>query len=130
MKYQQGFTVLEAVIAIALVSFVGLIVVSEQSALNSIHRDQERKASVNKIHATLEEIVKPAVKGYPRILSRESLRDAVETTELSDPRGNKINTPLSDYRYQPTGCDGGDICTGYTLSATLERERDFVRTDG
>lgn len=126
MKTSSGFTVVELLVACAFLGVVGTLLFQQQQAVHIIHRDQDRKVAINAIHYNLEEVVKPALGGYPRTLSASQLK-AMDKALLRDPSGVLIGEPTSQYRYEPTGCNGGDVCTGYTLRADLEKEADFVK---
>ena len=128
MKSSSGFTVVELLVTIVFLGIVGTILLQQQQSLRVIHRDQDRKVAINAIHYNLEEVVKPTLGGYPRILRAIQLK-AMDKELLKDPSGVAVGQPTSEYRYEPTGCNGGDICTGYTLRADLEREADFVKTN-
>ncbi len=128
MKASSGFTVVELLVAIAFLGVVGTLLFQQQQDLRIIHRDQDRKTAINAIYYNLEEVVKPTLGGYPRTLSAVQLK-AMDKALLKDPAGVSIGEPTSQYRYEPTGCNGGDICAGYTLRADLEREADFIKTN-
>lgn len=127
MKTMSGFSVVEVLMALVLLGFVGAIAFDRYGAVRTIHRDQQRKTAMNAIHHNLEEIVRPALGGYPRTISSAQLT-AIDPSYLKDPTGDSIGQADSDYRYEPTGCGGGDVCKGYRLTAKLEGESDFVRT--
>lgn len=126
MKASQGFTAIELLVALALLGIVAAIGWSQYMSLSAMHRDQDRKIAINAIHYNLEEVALPTLKGYPRTLKESQLK-AMDPSLLKDPRGIKVGSSKSDYRYEPTGCNGGDICSGYTLRADLELESDFVK---
>lgn len=128
MKASHGFTVVELLVAVAFLGIVGTLLFQQQQSVRIIHADQDRKVAINAIHYNLEEVVKPALGGYPRVLSASQLK-AMDKALLRDPSGVLIGEPTSQYRYEPTGCNGGEVCTGYTLRADLEREADFVKTN-
>lgn len=128
MKTSSGFTVVELLVAIAFVGVIATLLFQQQQSMQIIHRDQDRKVAINAIHYNLEEVVKPALGGYPRVLSSNQLK-AMDKSLLRDPSGVLIGEPASEYRYEATGCNGGNVCTGYTLRADLERESDFVKTN-
>lgn len=127
-KLTAGFTVVELLVAVVVLMSIGLIVLSQKNTLESIHRDKERKTAINAIYYNLEEVVKPASNGYPSTLSAAQLK-AMDKDLLKDPWGKTIGEKDSNYRYEPTGCGGGTVCSGYTLRADLEREADFVKTN-
>lgn len=126
MKHSAGFTVVELLVALVFLGLVAGVAYSQYQALEIVHRDQDRKVAINAIHYNLEEVVRPTLGGYPRVLAVNQLR-AMDPNLLVDPQGNRLGEPGSDYRYEPTGCNGGDLCAGYTLRTSLERETDFVR---
>lgn len=129
MKASRGFSVVELMVAIVFLGVVGTVIYEQQGALRSIHRDQSRKVAMNEIYYNLEEVVKPKLGGYPRLLTAAQLT-AMDKRYLKDPAGVLVGASDSQYRYEPTGCNGGDVCRGYTLRADLEREADFVRSSG
>ncbi len=123
----RGFTVVEVLAFFMLLSVVGVIFLGQKNALDAIHRDRERKTAINEIFYNLEEVVYPTLKGYPSVLNPTQLK-TLGSAYLTDPEGNKIGDKDSDYRYEPTGCNGGTLCTGFTLRTELEREADFVKS--
>lgn len=126
MKASSGFTVIELLVAIAFFGVIATLLFQQQQVMRVIHRDQDRKIAINAMYYNLEEVVRPKLGGYPRVLSTAQLK-AMDKSLLRDPSGTLIGEPTSDYRYEPTGCNGSDICSGYTLRADLERESDFVK---
>lgn len=128
MKKTDGFTVVELLVAIIVLGAIGLIFLSQKHTLEAIHRDKERKIAINSIYYNLEEVVKPGLNGYPSKIDTKQLK-AMDSNLLKDPNGKMIGDKDSDYRYEPTGCDGGAVCSGYILRANLEREGDFVKTN-
>lgn len=128
MKASRGFTVVEGLVTFVFLAFIASIFYSQYQSNESIHRDHNRKVSINAIYYNLEEVVKPALSGkYPRVLSASQLT-AMDEALLKDPQGIMIGNKNSDYRYEPTGCHGGDTCTGFTLRSDLEREQDFIKS--
>lgn len=126
MKTARGFTVVETLVIIIFLGVIGTVGYTLFEAVRMTHRDQDRKVAINTIHANLEEVVKPKLGGYPRTLSAAQLT-AMDKSLLKDPAGVLIGAQDSDYRYEPTDCNGGEKCGGYTLIADLEREADFVK---
>ena len=126
MSKQGGFTTTEVIIAIIFVLLASSILYATTSNLKPAHRDTERKTAINAIYYNLVEVVKPTLGGYPRVLSADQLK-AMDSSLLTDPQGKKIGERGSDYRYEPTECNGGDVCQSFTLRATLEHEDTFVK---
>lgn len=126
MSNNRGFTTTEVMTVIAFTLFTATLFYAVLSTLEASHRDIERKTAINAIYYNLVEVAKPALGGYPRVLSAEHLK-AMDSALLTDPHGKKLGTPDSDYRYEPTECNGGDICQSFTLRADLEREDTFIK---
>lgn len=126
MDMKRGFTPTELAVAVVVVVLLGATYYASQSSLYASHRDTQRKTAINAIYYNLVEVVKPTLGGYPRVLTAEQLK-AMDTALLTDPRGQKIGAAMSEYRYEPTECNGGDICQSFTLHADLEREDVFVK---
>lgn len=128
MKTSSGFTIIELLTTVIFLGVVGTILFAQRQSILMMHRDHDRKVAINTIHYNLEEVVRPKLNGYPRTLNATQLT-AMNSSLLKDPEGHLVGTSKSDYRYEPTGCNGGDICAGYSLRAELEREAEFIRTN-
>ena len=126
MNKHSGFTVVELIVVILFLTLVGGIFYSQKAGLEASHRDTSRKTAINAIYYNLIEVVKPTLGGYPQALKAEQLK-AMDSALLTDPDGKKLGEQGSDYRYEPTECNGGDICKSFTLRAELEREDVFVK---
>ena len=122
------FSPLEMLGALLFLVAIGSIFYSQDTALRTFHRDEARRTAINAIHYNLKEVVQPALKGYPSTLNEKQL-SSMNSDHLRDPNGVMINQLGSDYHYEPTGCNGGVLCSGYTLRADLEREVDFIKTE-
>lgn len=127
MRSSDGFTIVEVLVGIALLGFVVTIGFDRYNNITMVHRDHDRKVAINAIHYNLEEVVRPSLGGYPRVITASQLK-AMDRALLTDPAGVKLGDAGSDYRYEPSDCNGGDLCSSYTLRANLELETDFIRT--
>lgn len=127
MKNVAGFTVTETLVSVIFAGVVATTGYTIYEALQMTHRDQERKTAINAIHYNLEEVVRPKLGAYPRTLSTVQLT-AMDESLLKDPAGITAGQTGSDYRYEATGCNGTDRCSGYQLRADLERETDFTKS--
>lgn len=127
MKTSHGFTAIELLVTITLLGLVGGVAFDLRGSLDAMHRDRDRKVAINAMHHNLQEVAGPRLGGYPRVLSGRNLT-AMNPGLLKDPGGAVVGKTESDYRYEPTGCNGGDVCNGYVLRADLEREVDFVKS--
>lgn len=126
MNRQHGFTVLEVLVAVVFLAFAGTLFYIQKHDLEVANRDNDRKTAINAMYYSLEEVFYPANNTYPRTISADNLK-AVDPALFKDPNGNAVGESDSNYRYEPSGCNG-DNCSGYTLRADLENESDFVKT--
>lgn len=126
MSTIRNLTVTELFAGVVFLILVGGIFLLQRAGLEASHRDTTRKTAINAIYYNLVEVVKPELGGYPRILEAEQLK-AMDPALLKDPGGVLIDVQGSDYLYEPTECNGGDICRSFTLRAKLEREDTFVK---
>ncbi len=122
---QSGFTVIELLVAVTLFIAAGVLFLQQKSQIERVDRDRERKTAINAMYYSLEEVYHPAKGSYPRVISPDNLK-SMDSALFTDPNGVKLGTQGSNYRYDPTNCDG-DVCQGYTLRATLEAEADFIK---
>ena len=77
------------------------------------------------MYYNLEEVYYVANNSYPKVISGDNLK-AMDPELLKDPDSVAIGEQSSNYRYEPSGCNG-EVCTSYTLRADLENEADFVK---
>ena len=127
MKSNRGFTVVELLIVVAVLAAASVIFFIQKSNIETAARDDARRTSINAIYYSLEEVYAKANKAYPRIVSSENL-PSVDPSLFTDPNGVKIGEGESDFRYEPTNCNG-DTCTNYTLRTSLEQEDDYIKTN-
>lgn len=127
MKLSRGFTVIELVVVALFLFAVSIVFFIQKNNIEVAARDDDRKTSINAIYYSLEEVYYKEHGSYPRTISSDNL-PSVDPDSLKDPEGVKIGESNSDFRYEPTNCDG-DACKSYTLRTTLENEADFVKTN-
>lgn len=125
---KRGFTVIELIVAIALVGVGVWLFFSERASINSIERDLERKTSINAIYYSLEESYYPAHQYYPSVINSEVLR-TMDPELFYDPAGIKLGEPGSDFRYDPVDCTTDGKCAGYTLHSYLEKESEYTKSN-
>lgn len=125
MQKQLGFTAIELITAIIILLAAGTIFWLQKNETTVAGRDTARRTSINAIYYNLEEVVYPKLGGYPAKLDVNQLK-AMDGELLKDPNGAEINSPSSEYRYEPSSCNG-DICQHYVLSASLEKEAVFEK---
>ena len=90
-------------------------------------RDETRKTAINAFYYSLENDFYAHYGYYPEQISPEAL-PTVSSELWVDPSGHAFNSPESSYKYTPANCDNG-TCKEYTLTATLEKETAFVKTN-
>ena len=125
MKSTRGFTVIELVIAIVILGVASTVFFVQKNNVEVAARDEHRKTAINAMYYSLEEVYFTKNKSYPRTINAEKL-PSVDPELFKDPNGVKIGEGTSDYRYEPTNCDG-EACKGYTLRTILENEDDYVK---
>lgn len=134
MQRRPGFTVIEIIVVVVFLAVASTVFFVQKRNLEVGARDAQRKTAINAMHYALEKVYYAKHKSYPAQLSPEVL-PAVDPALFNDPAGTPLGQthdedgiPLqSDYRYEPTGCDG-NTCRGYSLRAQLENEADYQKT--
>ena len=127
MKSTRGFTTIELLIVVALIAVTSVIFFIQKNNIETAARDDARRTSINALYYSLEEVYAKANKSYPRTLTSTNL-PSVDPALFTDPNGVKIGESSSDFRYDPTNCNG-DSCKSYTLRTTLEQEDDYIKTN-
>jgi prepilin-type N-terminal cleavage/methylation domain-containing protein len=122
---QRGFTVIELLVVVTVVAAASILFFVQKNNLETANRDEQRKISINAMHYSLEEVYYKENGFYPRTLSSDVL-PSVDPALFKDPAGVTIGEAASDFRYEPSRCDG-DKCQTYTLRTTLENEADFIK---
>ena len=126
MRKQSGFTVIELLAAIVALAVIGIVFWTQFNNVQVAARDDKRRTAINAMYYDLEDVFYAKNHYYPKTIDDKNLT-AMDKALLTDPQGVKIGEADSDYRYEPTDCNG-DQCKGYTLRATMENEADFVKT--
>ncbi|TXG76883.1 hypothetical protein E6P97_02710 [Patescibacteria group bacterium] len=138
MKRTAGFTVIELIFIVLLLSAASIIFFVQKHTIETTARDNQRKTAINAMHYGLEEIYFKEHGSYPRTIDEKTL-PFIEPSLFTDPDGVKIGQtaveidgtsyPVSStYTYEGTNCIDKK-CKSYTLRATLENEDDFVKTN-
>lgn len=78
------------------------------------------------MYYNLEEVFYKKNSYYPNSISSEVLT-AMDPELFTDPNGNKLGDPSSDYRYDAIDCQA-DKCKSYKLTARLDKEADYIKT--
>ena len=90
-----------------------------------MHRDEQRKETINAMYYALEEGFYASNGYYPEEISEENLK-VMDPELFTDPYGLNLGTEGSTYSYEPANCDNGKG-KEYTLRATLEKEDEYIK---
>jgi general secretion pathway protein G len=124
-KHTHGFTVVELIIAIVFLGIVTSLVIVQQASLAAGSRDDQRKTAINAMYYSLEEVFYKQNGFYPAKIDATVLT-SMDPKLFTDPNEIKLGESTSDYRYETTDCTNNQ-CKNYTLSATLEKEAEYVK---
>lgn len=127
MKHSRGFTVIELLVSLVLLGVGGWLFFTEKATVNAMQRDTARKVAINAMYYNLEEVYYQQHSAYPASIDSKALR-AMDAALFTDPKGNKLGESGSDYRYEGIGCSTDGVCKSYTLTSSMERESDYIKT--
>lgn len=122
---QRGFTVIELIAVTILLLVIGAIFWVQKNNVEMAARDDQRRIAINAMHYSLEDVYYKQHQSYPKTID-EKVLTSMDSALFTDPLGAKLGTTASNYRYEPTDCDG-TACRGYSLRAIMENEADFVK---
>jgi len=127
---KQGFTLIELVVVIAIISIISAIITVNFVEVNKRGRDTTRKSDLQTVKTALE-IYRSDSSTYPPALytvscptsSGLSSGSTIYLTKLPcDPQKKDVGY---DYVSSPSGCDGASTpCISYTLTACVENDKD------
>lgn len=141
-KSQQGFTIIELLIVIAIIAILAGLVLNNFQGAQAKARDTQRTNDTNNMHSKLEEFYNEN-EGYPDTFTAATF-PGIDAGSLTDPRGNNTVTmnaavadkaaadavaaPTNDtassssYLYVPYTCAGTPVrCVGYVLKSFIEK---------
>lgn len=116
---QSGFTVIELMVAILVISAIAVLALSNVRTMRAESRDNAKKTDINAIYFQLESFYEKN-NSYPEKIDQKIL-SGIDPDSLKDENGTNINEAGSQYRYKPKNCDDKN-CKSYNLEADLERE--------
>ena len=126
MKRQDGFTVIELVVFIAILITLGTFFVIQKGNLDASNRDYDRKTSINAMYYGLTEAYYKENSYYPSSIDDETLA-MIDPDLFFDPNGLDMNEQGSDYHYEGLDCDNDGKCQKFKLSSDMEREAEYTR---
>lgn len=127
MKYTRGFTVIELLIVVVLLTAGSMLFFVQKNNVEIAARDEMGKTSINAMYYSLEEVYFKKNNSYPRVINSTVL-PSVDPELFKDTSGVKIGESNSDFSYEGSSCDG-DSCKAYTLRTTLQNEDDYIKTN-
>lgn len=125
MNKKSGFTVIEVCVLVVFLVVAGVIFVIQKGELQQQFNDKTRKTAINAIYYNLEEVFYKQNGYYPKTINEKTLT-AMDPNLFTDPLGIILGEEGSQYRYEPTNCDG-EKCQSYTLRADLDLEEDYIK---
>ncbi len=154
---QAGFTVIELLVVAVLLAVAGILIFIQINNLKVANQDSERKAAINAMYYSLEEVYYKQHGSYPSTLTSSTL-PSVDPGLFTDPDGFTLGKEaLSEqemqklvdsgdasadvtkrlaainagkqpnYHYDATNCDTNGSCKSYTLRADLVGEAQYVK---
>lgn len=126
MKTRKGFTVVEIIVAICVLTVVGILGFTNIHDLQAHNRDSQLKTSVNAVQYQLQTFFQTN-KYYPQNLNSKDL-PGLDPVFLKDTNGITLNQPGSRLSYATKNCVK-DKCQSFKLSAQLEKEGDYTKTN-
>lgn len=142
MKKQAGFTVIEVMIAVVVLTVLAVFFIAQRSDLEKAGMDKQRKIAINTMYYALKEGYFKEHGYYPRTISRETL-PTVDPTLFTDPGGATLDGDkcmyvkdgkhvVADgkcqYHYAPENCNSEGHCQGFKLTADLQMEQVYQKS--
>ena len=127
MKYTRGFTVIELLIVVVLLTAGSMLFFVQKNNVEIAARDEMSKTSINAMYYSLEEVYFKKNNSYPRVINSTVL-PSVDPELFKDTSGVKIGESNSDFSYEGSNCEG-DSCKAYTVRTTLQNEDDYIKTN-
>jgi len=85
-KIQQGFTIIELLIVIAIIAILAGLVLNNFQGAQAKARDTQRITRINAVHSKLEEFYNEA-NGYPASATSTANFPGIDVNSVNDPRG-------------------------------------------
>ncbi|MEI7632286.1 MAG: prepilin-type N-terminal cleavage/methylation domain-containing protein [bacterium] len=142
-KVQQGFTIIELLIVIAIIGVLAGLVLNNFQGAQAKARDVQRRTDLNSIHGKLEEYYNNN-NGYPDGVLSTTILAGMDAFALKDADGadivnsfaisaasapNPTVANTNEYAYAAYGCTSataqttvGATCTKYVLKTYLEKD--------
>ncbi|MBR5408982.1 type II secretion system protein [Candidatus Saccharibacteria bacterium] len=125
MKKKFGFTIIELVIVIAVVSLALMLFFTQKINVDAMTRDERRKTAINAMYYGLEEGFYIENGYYPETISENNLK-VIDPNLFTDPDGIVLGDTGCSYTYEAANCEDGK-CKEYTLRAILEKEDNYIK---
>ncbi len=141
-KAQQGFTIIELLIVIAIIAILAGLVLNNFQGAQAKARDTQRVTDINNVHSKLEEYYNDN-NAYPALTGVTSANvtttfPGIDAQSWVDPRGGEVtvNAAVADataatavnsqtandnYLYVPYPTSCTNNCNGYVLKSFIEK---------
>lgn len=141
-RREQGFTIVEISLAFIVLVVLAAFFIIQRQTLQKTARDQMRKTAINSMYQSLTEDFYDKNHYYPRTISRNELK-SVDPELFTDPNGYTLDGDKCvytndddkqstdgdcDYKYAASNCDNEGKCQEFVLTANLETEADYKKT--
>lgn len=120
MRRNQGFTVLELLVALLLVFIIAILVVLQKSDIDASQRDQQRKSNVNAIYYALKEGYYPKNQSYPTEINETTL-PYVDPETFKQVGGGEYKAV-----YKALNCNN-QACKKFLITVRLEKEETYKK---
>jgi len=125
-RSSNGFTVIELLVAIAILVLLGMAALWQKNDIDVSSRDQASKTAINAFYYGLTEGYYKQHKSYPTSINAKKL-PYIDAKLFTDPSGKKIGAAGSSYHYRPLDCES-QACKRFEVSAELEKEADYKKS--
>lgn len=123
-KRQDGFTVIELLVFILVITTIAVIGISNVRTARAENRDTASKTDINAIFYQLEAFHER--NGYyPENVDTKTLT-GIDPQSLKDKNDITINQAGGAYVYKPASCAEAK-CKSFELSTQLEKEAPFIK---
>lgn len=121
MRRQNGFTIIELLVALTLTVIVGVLIVIQKNDIDASHRDDQRKTAVNALYYGLKEGYYPSAKSYPTSINAKTLPYILPESFKT------IGDEVYKIRYIGLNCRDGS-CQGFDIKVKLEKEAEYTKS--
>ena len=120
MRRDNGFTIIELLVALTLTIIVGVLIVLQKNDIDASQRDNQRKTAVNAMYYGLKEGYYPSKKSYPVAIDAKTLPYILPDSFKT------VGDDAYKVRYIGLDCKDG-VCANFQLKVKLEKESEYTK---